>query len=55
MQSIFSGLNNLRDLVTYTVTLPGHDTSLWLIIVLNARPGMQTQSTLKGPKSTEDP
>lgn len=37
MQSIFSGLNNLCDLFTNTMTLSGHDMSLWLIIILNAR------------------
>lgn len=47
MQSIFSGLNNLPDLVTYTMTLPGHDAPLWLIIILNARQGMRRNLLLK--------
>lgn len=52
MQSIFSGLDNLRDLATYTMTLPAHDASLWLIIIVKARPGMPLNLNLKGPKST---
>lgn len=36
MQNSFTALNNLCDQVTKTMTLPGHDMSLWLIIILDA-------------------
>lgn len=36
MQNSFTGLNNLCDRVIKTMELPGHDMSLWLIIILDA-------------------